>query len=44
MIHTHTTPISAIIMEKAGFAHNDFYGAQLYGRICYHTFEGIKVR
>ena len=30
-------------MKKAGFAHNDFYGAQLYGRIGYHTFEGITL-
>ena len=43
VIHTHTTPISAIVMKKAGFAHNDFYGAQLYGRIGYHTFEGITL-
>lgn len=43
LIHTHTTPISAIVMKKTAFAHNDFYGAQLYGRIGYHTFEGITL-
>jgi ribulose-5-phosphate 4-epimerase/fuculose-1-phosphate aldolase len=43
VIHTHTTPISAIVQKKAGFGHHDFYGAQLYGRIGYHTFEGITL-
>ncbi|NBF12524.1 class II aldolase/adducin family protein [Pseudomonas sp. Fl4BN1] len=43
LIHTHTTPISAIAMKQAGFAHHDFYGAQLSGRIGYHTFEGITL-
>ncbi|MFC3608582.1 class II aldolase/adducin family protein [Stutzerimonas tarimensis] len=43
VIHTHTTPVSAIAQKKAGFAHDDFYGAQLYGRVGYHTFEGITL-
>ncbi len=43
LIHTHTTPISAVVQKKAGFGHHDFYGAQLYGRIGYHTFEGITL-
>jgi ribulose-5-phosphate 4-epimerase/fuculose-1-phosphate aldolase len=43
VIHTHTTPISAVTMKKNGFEHNDFYGAQLFGRIGYHTFEGITL-
>jgi ribulose-5-phosphate 4-epimerase/fuculose-1-phosphate aldolase len=43
VIHTHTTPISAVTMKKNGFDHNDFYGAQLFGRIGYHTFEGITL-
>jgi ribulose-5-phosphate 4-epimerase/fuculose-1-phosphate aldolase len=43
VIHTHTTQISAVTMKKAGFEHNDFYGAQLYGRIGYHEFEGITL-
>ena len=43
LIHTHTTPISAIVQKKKGFAHDDFYGAQLYGRIGYHEFEGITL-
>lgn len=43
VIHTHTTPISAVTMKQSGFEHNDFYGAQLYGRIGYHEFEGITL-
>jgi ribulose-5-phosphate 4-epimerase/fuculose-1-phosphate aldolase len=43
VIHTHTTPISAVTMKQRGFEHNDFYGAQLFGRIGYHAFEGITL-
>jgi ribulose-5-phosphate 4-epimerase/fuculose-1-phosphate aldolase len=43
VVHTHTTPISAIALKRAGFGHDDFYGAQLTGRIAYHTFEGITL-
>ncbi len=43
VIHTHTTPISAITLKQRGFGHDDFYGAQLFGRIGYHTFEGITL-
>jgi len=41
--HTHTTPISAITMKGFDIDHNSFYGAQLYGRVAYHTFEGITI-
>ncbi len=43
VIHTHTTPISAVVQKKRAFTHDDFYGAQLYGRIGYHAFEGITL-
>lgn len=43
LIHTHTTPISAVAQKKRGFTHDDFYGAQLFGRVGYHTFEGITL-
>lgn len=43
VIHTHTTPISAIVQKQHGFKHDNFYGAQLFGRIGYHTFEGITL-
>jgi len=41
--HTHTTAVSAVAMKRGGFDHNNFYGAQLYGRIGYHDFEGITL-
>jgi ribulose-5-phosphate 4-epimerase/fuculose-1-phosphate aldolase len=41
--HTHTNPVSAVAMKSAGFDHSNFYGAQLYGRVGYHTFEGITL-
>lgn len=43
VIHTHTDAVSAIALKKKGFAHDDFYGAQLYNRVGYHTFEGITL-
>jgi ribulose-5-phosphate 4-epimerase/fuculose-1-phosphate aldolase len=43
LIHTHTTPVSAIAQKQHGFKNDNFYGAQLYGRVAYHTFEGITL-
>jgi ribulose-5-phosphate 4-epimerase/fuculose-1-phosphate aldolase len=43
VVHTHTTPISAITMKGYDIDHNSFYGAQLYGRVAYHAFEGITI-
>jgi ribulose-5-phosphate 4-epimerase/fuculose-1-phosphate aldolase len=43
IIHSHTTPISAVVNKQAGFSHDNFYGAQLAGRVGYHTFEGITL-
>ncbi len=43
IIHSHTTAISAIALKQAGLGHDDFYGAQLFGRIAYHAFEGITI-
>nr|WP_319250996.1 class II aldolase/adducin family protein [uncultured Celeribacter sp.] len=43
VVHTHTTPISAITMKGYEIDHNSFYGAQLYGRVAYHAFEGITI-
>jgi ribulose-5-phosphate 4-epimerase/fuculose-1-phosphate aldolase len=43
VIHTHTTELSAIALKQAGFSHDDFYGAQLFGRVAYHAFEGITL-
>ena len=41
--HTHSNPLSAVAMKREGFDHNNFYGAQLYGRVGYHDFEGITL-
>lgn len=43
IIHTHTNAVSAIALKQAGLGHDDFYGAQLYGRVAYHAFEGITI-
>ena len=43
VIHTHTTAVSAVALKRGGFGHDDFYGAQLTGRIGYHAFEGITL-
>jgi ribulose-5-phosphate 4-epimerase/fuculose-1-phosphate aldolase len=41
--HTHTNPVSAVAMKAAGFSYDNFYGAQLFGRVAYHDFEGITL-
>jgi hypothetical protein len=35
--------VSAIALKQDGFGHDDFYGAQLFGRVGYHSFEGITL-
>ena len=41
--HTHTNAVSAVAMKQCGLDHNNFYGAQLAGRVGYHDFEGITL-
>jgi len=43
VMHTHTTSGSAVACLSEGLSHDTFYGAQLYGRIAYHEFEGVTV-
>ncbi len=43
VMHTHTTAGSAVACLATGLSHDTFYGAQLYGRVAYHDFEGITV-
>jgi len=43
VMHTHTTTGSAVACLEAGLCHDTFYGAQLYGRVAYHEFEGVTV-
>ncbi len=41
--HTHTSAVSAIAMKRDGFDYNNFYGAQIFGRVGFHDFEGITL-
>jgi ribulose-5-phosphate 4-epimerase/fuculose-1-phosphate aldolase len=43
VLHTHTTALSTVATKACGFQHNNFYGAQLFGRVGYHAFEGITL-
>ncbi len=43
VLHAHTTPMSAVAQKAGGLSHDSFYGAQLTGRVGYHTFEGITL-
>jgi len=43
VIHAHTTAMSAVAQKKQGLSYDNFYGAQLMGRVGYHTFEGITL-
>ncbi|MBM9400062.1 class II aldolase/adducin family protein [Gluconacetobacter azotocaptans] len=43
IIHTHTNAVCAVAMKQDGFSHDNFYGAQLFGRVGYHDFEGITL-
>lgn len=43
VMHTHTTTGSAVACLDSGLSYDTFYGAQLYGRVAYHEFEGVTV-
>ena len=43
VMHTHTTAGMAVASSRAGLAYDNFYAAQLWGRVAYHDFEGITV-
>jgi ribulose-5-phosphate 4-epimerase/fuculose-1-phosphate aldolase len=43
IIHTHTDTGMTVACKKDGLSYDNFYGAQLFGRVAYHTFEGITV-
>ena len=42
-MHVHTTAIVAVACKKSGLSYDNFYGAQFFGRVGYHAFEGISV-
>ena len=44
VMHTHTTSIMAVSCKEAGLRGDNFYSAQLVGRLAYHDFEGITTR
>lgn len=43
VMHTHTTTGCAVACSEAGLSFDNFYAAQLHGRLAYHDFEGITV-
>ena len=43
VMHTHTTAGCAVAGSAAGLSMDNFYGAQLHGRVAYHAFEGVTV-
>ncbi len=43
VMHTHTTAGCAVACSAGGLSMDNFYSAQLHGRVAYHRFEGITV-
>lgn len=43
VMHTHTTAGCAVAGCRQGLTMDNFYAAQLHGRVAYHDFEGITV-
>jgi ribulose-5-phosphate 4-epimerase/fuculose-1-phosphate aldolase len=43
VMHVHTTPTMAVCCLEEGLSFTNFYAAQLWGQVAYHTFEGITV-
>ena len=43
VMHTHTTAGCAVASSRTGLSPDNFYSAQLHGRVAYHDFEGITV-
>lgn len=43
VMHTHTTSGVAVASLEDGLSVDNFYGAQLRGRVAYHEFEGVTV-
>ena len=44
VMHTHTTAVMAVACKTAGLRGDNFYSAQVAGRLAYHDFEGITTR
>jgi ribulose-5-phosphate 4-epimerase/fuculose-1-phosphate aldolase len=43
IVHTHTTEGVTVACSEHGLSPHNFYGAQLYGEVAYHDFEGISI-
>ncbi len=43
VMHTHTTTGMAVASLRDGLSYDSFNGAQLYGQVAYHDFEGVTV-
>ncbi len=43
VMHTHTTAGMAVACVQGGLQQNNFYSAQLHGKLAYHDFEGITI-
>ena len=43
VMHVHTTAMMAVFCPDEGLSFNNFYAAQLYGKVADHDFEGITV-
>ena len=43
VMHVHTTAGVAVACLQEGLGQDNFYSAQLHGRVAYHAFEGITV-
>ncbi|MFN9771795.1 MAG: class II aldolase/adducin family protein [Burkholderiales bacterium] len=41
VMHTHTTAGVAVACKASGLSHDNFYGAQFFGNVAYHDFEGV---
>ena len=44
IMHVHTTAGMAVACKEAGLTYDSFYGAQLWGDIAYHDYEGVTTR
>ncbi|MDB5819703.1 MAG: class aldolase, partial [Rhizobacter sp.] len=43
VMHTHTTAGCAVACSQVGLSMDNFYSAQLHGRVATHDFEGITI-
>jgi ribulose-5-phosphate 4-epimerase/fuculose-1-phosphate aldolase len=43
VMHTHTTTGMGVASTTEGLSPDNFYGAQLYGEVAYHDFQGVTV-